>query len=139
MKLIPALGQVRFATQKYDLADLDNSGKPTLITTMTCYTSYFVSPHNDTVAHRWMNGYQLDGGGSPIAGAANGAVALHGAATLSDYDHNERVARDVLTAQLDGRTLGEAVQQARVRARLLGLDDQVTNWTVLGDPTLRMD
>jgi hypothetical protein len=121
-----------------DLADLDNQGKPTLITTMACYTSYFVSPHNETVAHRWMNGYQLDAGGAPIPGAANGAVAIHGAATLSDYDHNERVAREVLNAQLDGATLGEAVQRGRARAKLLGLDDQVINWILLGDPTLRM-
>ena len=65
-------------------------------------------------------------------------MAIHGAATLSDYDHNERVARDVLNAQLDGATLGEAVMSARARARLLGLHDQVINWTLLGDPTLRM-
>jgi hypothetical protein len=121
-----------------DLADLDNQGKPTLITTMACYTSYFVSPHNETVAHRWMNGYQLDAGGAVIPGAANGAVAIHGAGTLSDYDHNERVAREVLNAQLDGATLGEAVQRGRARAKLLGLDDQVINWILLGDPTLRM-
>jgi len=121
-----------------DLAGLDNVGKPTLITTMTCYTSYFVSPHNDTVAHRWMNGFRLDSAGQPIPGAANGAVAVHGAATLSDYGDNERVARDVLNAQLDGKTLGQAVQRARQRARALGFDDQVVNWTLLGDPTLKM-
>jgi hypothetical protein len=73
-----------------------------------------------------------------IPGAANGAVAIHGAGTLSDYDHNERVAREVLNAQLDGATLGEAVQRGRARAKLLGLDDQVINWILLGDPTLRM-
>lgn len=121
-----------------DLAALDNVGKPTLITTMACYTTYFVSPHNDTVSHRWMNGYRLDAGGVPIPGAANGAVAIHGAGTLSDYDHNERIAREILNAQLDGATLGEAVERGRRRARLLGLHDQVTNWILLGDPTLRM-
>jgi len=121
-----------------DLAGLNNVGKPTLITTMACYTSYFVSPHNDTVAHRWMNGYQLDAGGVQVPGAANGAAAIHGAATLSNYDHNEWVAREVLNAQLDGATLGEAVQRGRNRAKLLGFGDQVINWTLLGDPTLRM-
>jgi len=121
-----------------DLADLDNVGRPTLISTMTCYTSYFVSPRNDTVAHRWMNGYGEDAFGQPVSGRANGAVAIHGAATLSNYDQNERVAREVLNQQLDGATLGQAIERARDRAALLGLDDQVINWTLLGDPTLKL-
>ena len=122
-----------------DLTELDNVGKPTMITTMTCYTSYFVSPNSDTVAHRWMNGYREDAFGQPIPGVANGAVAIHGAATLSSYDQNERVSRDVLNQQLQGATLGEAIQVARDRARMLNMHDQVINWTLLGDPTLRLE
>jgi len=122
-----------------DLADLNNEGLPTLITTMTCYTSYFVSPRSDTVAHRWMNGYGVDDFGNPIAGRANGAVGVHGASTLSSYLFNERFARDVVSHQLDGKTLGQAIEAARRRAQLRGMDDQVINWTLLGDPTLRMN
>ena len=122
-----------------DLTDLDNVGKPTMITTMTCYTSYFVSPNSDTVAHRWMNGYREDAFGQQVPGVANGAVAIHGAATLSSYDQNERVSRDVLNQQLSGATLGEAIQVARERARMLNMHDQVVNWTLLGDPTLRLE
>ena len=121
-----------------DLTDLDNVGKPTMITTMTCYTSYFVSPNSDTVAHRWMNGYREDAFGQQIPGVANGAVAIHGAATLSSYDQNERVSRDVLNQQLQGATLGQAIQVARSRARMLNMHDQVVNWTLLGDPTLKL-
>jgi hypothetical protein len=122
-----------------DLAELDNEGKPTLITTMTCYTSYFVSPQSDTVAQRWMSGYGIDEEGLVIAGRANGAVAIHGAATLSSYVANERFAREVLKQQLDGLTLGQAVEHARQRARDQGMSDQVINWILLGDPTLKMD
>jgi len=122
-----------------DLAELDNEGRPTLIGTMTCYTSYFVSPNSDTVAHRWMNGYREDAFGNPVPGSTNGAVAIHGAATLSAYDENGKVAHDVLHFQLQGDTLGQAVRKAAVRARQQGLEDQVINWTLLGDPTLRMD
>ena len=121
-----------------DLTDLDNVGKPTMITTMTCYTSYFVSPNSDTVAHRWMNGYREDAFGQQVPGVANGAVAIHGAATLSSYDQNERISRDVLNQQLDGATLGQAIQVARQRARFLNMHDQVINWTLLGDPTLKL-
>ncbi|GAB4167401.1 MAG: hypothetical protein Kow0020_00230 [Wenzhouxiangellaceae bacterium] len=122
-----------------DLAALHNVGKPTLVTTMACYTTYFVSLRNETLADRWMNGYLTDAGGQRIPGAANGAVALHGAATLSDYDQNERVARAVHLYLLDGQTLGEAVLQARLDAAAQGLSDQAINWILLGDPTLRMD
>ncbi len=121
-----------------DLADLNNEGRPTLITTMTCYTSYFVSPRSDTVAHRWMNGYGVNEFGEQIDGRANGAVGVHGASTLSSYLFNERFARDVVSHQLDGKTLGQAIEAARQRASLRGMDDQVINWTLLGDPTLRM-
>jgi len=122
-----------------DISGLHNEGSPTLIGTMTCYTSYFVSPFTDTVAHRWMNGYREDATGNQIPGVPNGAVAIHGAATLSNYAQNEVFARNVLEYQLDGLTLGEAVQQARVEARSRGIDDLVINWTLLGDPTLRLD
>jgi len=122
-----------------DLKDLYNEGNPTLIGTLTCYTTYFVSPFSDTVAHRWMNGYREDAAGNAIEGVPNGAVAIHGAATLSNYAQNELIARRVLEAQLQGDTLGAAVQSARVYAADQGLSDQVLNWILLGDPTLRVD
>ncbi|MBL38773.1 MAG: hypothetical protein CMP07_10245 [Xanthomonadales bacterium] len=122
-----------------DIADLYNEGNPTLIGTLTCYTTYFVSPFSDTVAHRWMNGYREDAVGNAIGGVPNGAVAIHGAATLSNYGQNEAIARRVLEFQLQGATLGTAVQAARSYAAEQGLRDQSLNWTLLGDPTLRLD
>lgn len=123
-----------------DIGELDNEGRPTLIGTLTCYTSYFASPYTDTVAHRLMNGYRVDDQGQPIPGAANGAVAVHGAATLSNYNQNEILARAVVEQQLQGKTLGEAIRIARQQAAARpGMSDQVTNWTLLGDPTLMLD
>jgi hypothetical protein len=122
-----------------DLAGLDNFGLPTMISTSTCYTSYFVSPYSETVAHRWMNGYDEDAQGNPIPGAQNGAVAIHGAATLSNYRQNEFVVSKVQSYQLEGMSLGQAVLQARRDAAERGLDDQVINWGLLGDPTLTVD
>jgi len=122
-----------------DIADLYNEGNPTLIGTLTCYTTYFVSPFSDTVAHRWMNGYREDAAGNPIAGVPNGAVAIHGAATLSNYSQNEWVARRILEEQMEGDTLGKAVHEVRHEAAANGLADQVVNWMLLGDPTLRLN
>jgi len=117
-----------------DINGLFNEGSPTLIGTLTCFTSYFVSPFSDTVAHRWMNGYREDASGERIEGVSNGAVAIHGAAALSNYDQNEWFARNVLERQLAGLTLGQAVQDVRELAS--PSSDQVTNWTLLGDPTI---
>jgi len=121
-----------------DIADLNNDGMPTLIGTMTCYTSYFVSPYSETVAHRWMNGYRVDDQGNQVAGAPNGAVAIHGAATLTNYNQNEIFAQEVQKALLAGHTLGQSVEQARELAKERGMSDLVTNWTLLGDPTVRI-
>jgi len=121
-----------------DISALHNEGQPTLIGTQACYSSYFVSPHNDTVAHRWMNGYRTDAQGSPIAGATNGAVAVHSASTLSNYLQNEAYSRWVIEHQVSGHTLGQAVQLARQQANQQGMADLVVNWVLLGDPTLRL-
>jgi len=70
---------------------------------------------------------------------ANGAVAIHGAATLSDYSGNETFAKTALQAQLQqGATLGEAILLARQQASAQGLSDVARNWTLLGDPTLTL-
>lgn len=121
-----------------DIAEINNIGRPTLIGTLSCYTSYAASPHSNAIAHRMMNGYMVDSSGERIPGAANGAVAIHGAATLSNLVQNEIVARHVLERQLEGMTLGEAVRAARHHAHDRGLHDQVINWTLLGDPSLRL-
>jgi hypothetical protein len=105
---------------------------------MTCYTTYFVSPSGDTVAHRWMNGYREDAAGNAIPGIPNGAVAVHGAVVLSDYSQNEIFAGEVLTHQLTGQTLGRATLLARREASRRNMGDLVKNWTLLGDPTLRL-
>ncbi|WP_376697523.1 C25 family cysteine peptidase [Wenzhouxiangella sp. EGI_FJ10305] len=134
----PAMWTFQGLVRPRDLDQLHNEGAPTLIGTLTCYTSYFVSPSNNSVAHAWMNGYRTDADGQHVAGAANGAVAIHGAATLSNYNDNETYARAVLDAQLDGKTLGEAVEAGRAEAARQGLDDLVVNWNLLGDPTLQL-
>lgn len=122
------------------VSEMDNEGRPTLISTLTCYTSYFVSPNTDTLAHRLMKGYRKDSQGNEIPGVANGAVAVHGAATLSGYQDNESLARRALEHQLnDGDTLGEAIRKARTAAFEAGQLDTAKNWALLGDPTLTIN
>jgi hypothetical protein len=135
----PTLWSFQGILRPNDVADLNNVGLPTLVSTLACYTTYFVSPFSNTLAHRLMNGLQIDADGNPISGIANGAVAIHGAGTLSNLAQNEVFMRRVLTAQQAGYTLGQAVLMARQEAAANGINDLVVNWTLLGDPTLRLD
>ena len=130
----PTLWSFQGILRPSDVADLNNHGVPTLIGTLACYTTYFNSPFSNTLAHRLMNGLSADG----VSADRNGAVAIHGAATLSSMSHNEAFARDVLVEQMAGRTLGEAIVIARANAARRGHADLVINWTLLGDPTLQL-
>lgn len=122
------------------VSEMRNEGRPTLVATLTCYTTYFVSPHTNTLAHRLMAGYRLDEQGKQIDGVANGAVAVHGAATLSGYSDNEQLARTAMEQQInEGDTLGEAIRHARWAAAQAGHPDTAVNWTLLGDPTLTIE
>ncbi len=104
--------------------DLTNGGQATLMMPMACYTTYYNETHTNTLAHQLLLGGDM------------GAVAIHAAATLSGYHQNEAMGREVLNAQLrEGETLGMAIEKARKRVR----DRDVRiNWTLLGDPTIRL-
>ena len=113
-----------------DLESLNNHNHPTLIGTLTCYSSYFVSPETNSLSLALMNGSN---------GTPNGAVAIHGAVSLSSYSGNEIFVNYVLELQLQGKTLGDAIMSARLLSKSLNYNDQVINWTLLGDPTLRLN
>lgn len=121
----PAAWSFNLLLQSSDVAaNLANVGRPTLMMPMACYTTYYNETHTNTLAHQLL----LSG--------EQGAAAIHAAATLSSYQHNEAMGRAILEYQLrDGDTLGMAVERARARVT----DPDVRkNWTVLGDPTFRI-
>ena len=104
--------------------DLANSGAPTLMMPMACYTTYYNLIETNTLAHQLL-----------FAGD-RGAVGIHAAATLSSYSDNELLGSRVLDHQLqDGDTLGQAILKARQSSS--SRDVQI-NWTLLGDPTVEI-
>ena len=117
-----------------DVTELDNSGKPSIIFALACYTNYFVSPFTDSLSNRLLNA-SLDANGQVMPGVYNGAAGIHGAITLSDYAQNEIIAKIIVERQLLGDTLGEAILFARNN---IGLEVRKT-WTLLGDPTLKLE
>ncbi len=105
---------------------LTNAGLPTLVGTMSCYTTYFVAPSTDTIGHQLL----LSGD--------RGAALIQGAATLSGFSQNEELLGRVTDAMVGGQSVGEAVLTAR-KALGKSYSDVITNWSVLGDPSLRIE
>ena len=67
----------------------------------------------------------------------DGAVAVFGAATLSNYNQNGALMSEMLNGLLDGETMGRAIQLAKMK---LGAPfrDVVMNSNLLGDVTLQL-
>lgn len=116
-----------------DIVDLDNSGLPTVVIALACYTNYFVSPYADSLSNMLMNS-TLDDNGQVVEGVYTGAAAIHGAITLSDYAQNEIISKIILERQLLGDSIGDAISYARNN-----INHEVRKtWTLLGDPTLQV-
>jgi len=106
-----------------DIADFDNASAPTFVLPLACYTTLYESPTVDTLAHQLL--FENEGG----------AVALTGAAYLSEYRENAAFAKRLLRGVgKRGRTIGQAI--LKQKNAMKPWNDMVTNWSYLGDPSL---
>ena len=101
---------------------LENSGKPTIVMPLACYTTYYESLGTNSLAHQWL-----------FAGD-KGAAAIHGASVLGDYRENAVFAERYLKNLPDAKTIGEAIMNAK--REMAGTNQMLDNWTLLGDPSL---
>ena len=107
-----------------DVVNFDNDLAPTFILPLACYTTLYESPSVDTLAH------QL------LFGSEGGAVALSGAAYLSEYRENAEFAKRLLkNINKSGASVGQAILAEK--AKMMPWNDMVTNWSYLGDPSLK--
>jgi hypothetical protein len=105
-------------------SSLTNSGNPTFVMPLACYTTYYVLPTFDSLSHQLM-----------VAGD-KGAVVVTGAISLSSLTENEALANGIVDKMLyEGKTLGQAVLETKQQAGS-SLRDVVINWQTLGDPTI---
>lgn len=104
------------------IQQLENSGKPTVVMPLACYTTYFESTSTNSLAHQWL-----------FAGD-KGAVAIHGASVLGEYRENAVFASRYLNQAADAATIGEAILKAK--QEMATNNSMLHNWVLLGDPTL---
>ena len=108
-----------------DIASIGNPEKPTMALPLACYSTYADSPSVNTMAHQM------------ISAGENGAVSIYGAALFSSYIENGMMASKVVDGLFMGKTIGEAVLDAKVS---MGIKyrDAILNGTLLGDVTLKL-
>ncbi len=111
-----------------DAVDLNNLGVPTVVTQWGCWTTYYVSPQNETLGHQLL----LSGD--------RGAAAVLGATTLTEARSERALSLEIFSRLFEpGRTLGEAILEAKVALATTespAVLDVLLGWNLLGDPTL---
>ncbi len=109
-----------------DAASLSNAGKPTVVTQWGCWNTYYVSPDDDSMGHRFM----VEGD--------RGAVAVMGATTITQAATEKALAELVLSRISQGERLGDAITNAKQEYALTNPDDLdvLLGWSLLGTPEL---
>ncbi len=110
-----------------DVDALENVGMPTVVTQWGCWNTYYVSPYDDTLGHRFM------------LNDDRGAASVLGASTLTEAAAERILAMEVFERLLtQGTTMGEAILQAKQQYAQTHPDqlDVILGWTQLGDPAL---
>jgi len=112
-----------------DAARLNNVGKPTVVTQWGCWNTYYVSPNEDSMGHRFM----MEG--------EQGAVAVMGASTLTNANSERKLASLVFARLANGERLGDAVTNAKQEYAVDNPNDLdvLLGWTILGLPDLKVD
>jgi len=109
-----------------DIAAINNTDRTTIALPLACYATYADSPSINTLAHQF------------LSAGENGAVAVYGAASLSDFTDNGKSAAKVIEYLLKGETIGEAIRKTKVDLGV-GYIDVIRNSNLLGDVTIRID
>jgi hypothetical protein len=108
---------------------LTNATQPTVIAQWGCWSSYFVSPLANSIAHQFL--FDTDGGAAAVIGASTRIRSSDGDESLRDFmvgigSGNER--------------LGDAIDAMRRQTAAASPDrrDLIYGINLLGDPTLRL-
>ena len=109
-----------------DAASLSNVGRPTVVTQWGCWNTYYVSPNEDSMGHRFMTEGE------------QGAVAVMGATTLTNAASERALAKLVFARLANGERIGDAIANAKQEYAQTNPNDLdvLLGWTLLGMPDL---
>ncbi len=106
-----------------EVVDLDNYGAPVLITSLGCYTTYYESPDNNSLALQLM------------FSGENAAVAVHGPSVVGGYEGQFRLSKAIADEMTIKNDIGGAIMAGMLRMPI-NKRSAVSNWALLGDPSL---
>lgn len=106
-----------------DVATLAANANQPLVLQFGCWTTYYVSPQANTMAHRL------------LLTPARGAAAVFGAAVLMDQASHDRMAAALAPVLIPGQRLGDAIQLAREKLPI-ELREAQLGTVLLGDPAM---
>ena len=113
-----------------DAEELENVGRPSVVTQWGCWNTYFVSPTYDSLAH------------ALLLSGDRGAAAVLGATTLTQTASETALGSRFFTAlTTPGIPIGEALRDAKrdLATTQPDLTDVILGWTLLGDPTMNLE
>jgi len=111
-----------------DAVNLNNAGRPTIVTQWGCWNTYYVNPNEDSMGHRFM----MEGD--------QGAVGVLGATTLTSARNEKQLAEKFYKYIQSGNTIGEAMMNAKSDLAQTNPNalDVILGWTLLGFPELAL-
>ena len=108
-----------------DVAGLTNTGKPTVAVQLGCWNSYYVSPISQSVSQ------------ALLFGDDRGAAAVMGGTGLVTVWSDERLGQKLMPRlTTPGKSIGDALMEAKQALWDVTLKDVNLGWTLLGDPAL---
>ncbi|HFS85497.1 MAG TPA: hypothetical protein ENK72_02645, partial [Epsilonproteobacteria bacterium] len=110
-----------------EISAIENIGMPTLALPVACFATYADTPYTNTIAHQLL----VEG--------ENGAVAVFGSSTRTDYSYNGVMINGVVKRLLSGDTLGEAVMQTKRTLNTQQYKDVIRSGNLIGDVTLQLN
>lgn len=108
------------------IPNLTNVGRPAVVTQWGCWNSYYVDPQGNTM------------GDLLLLSSEAGAVTVLGASTLTTSEEERALGVEVNKRMYqEGKTIGEAVIEAKQALRLIGDFPAVQlGWQIIGDPAI---
>lgn len=112
-----------------DAAALTNS-TPMVITQWGCWNTYYIDPSFSTLGHKFLLSNE------------SGAALVTGSTTVTQASSERKLGERMMPLLAEqGMSVGEAMQTAKenLAQRYPNLTDVLLGWTILGDPTLKVN